>query len=560
MKKRYRLGDLLVQAGKVKEEQLLEALKLQKENPGKKLGAILITEGFVSERGMLEALEKQLGIPYVDLASVSIQKDSVKNLKESVARKHNVVIIAVKNGKYILATSDPLDYDALRDVNLALGQEPILALSVSGAITQAIDQGYDAQDEVDKAIQEFSEQNINFGVDSDLFIEEEEVTNAPMVRLVNTILNQAVKQQVSDIHIEPFEDRVRVRFRIDGELIEAMTSTKATHLAIATRIKIIGGMDIAEKRRPQDGRLETVILGRSIDMRISVIPTVFGEKIVIRLLDRSKLMVSREALNLTGNNEKVFNKMLRAPEGMILITGPTGSGKTTTLYTVLSEFNKIQDNIVTVEDPVEYKIDGINQVQVNDKAGLTFASSLRSILRQDPDIVMIGEIRDAETAELACRSAITGHLVFSTLHTNDTVSTVNRLIDMGIDNYLVSSSIVGVVAQRLVRKVCESCKETYTITPDEKILIDVEDDFEVTRGRGCNTCNQTGYKGRTAIHEVLLVDQKIRQMISKDEYTDVIKTAAVENGLVTLNASCLNLVRAGITTVEEMVKVAYSID
>ncbi len=558
MNRKLRLGDLLVAAGKITDEQVMQALKIQKEKKGQKLGAILILEGYLTEKEMLKALEEQLGIPFVDLATIQFDRETVKLLKEDIARKYNVIVIAKKNNKCILATSDPLDVDALDTVRVALGEEPLLALSVKSAITQAINQEYDAQDEVDKAIREFSEQNIN--ADADLFIEEEEVTNSPMVRLVNTILSQAVKQGVSDIHIEPFEDRVRIRFRIDGELVQAMTSTKQTHLAIATRIKIVGRMDIAEKRRPQDGRLETVIMGKNIDMRISVIPTVYGEKIVIRLLDRDNLMVSKEALNLTPSNEVLFQKMLRAPEGMILVTGPTGSGKTTTLYSILRDYNKIESNIITVEDPVEYRIDGINQVQVNEKAGLTFSTSLRSILRQDPDIVMVGEIRDSDTAEIACRAAITGHVVLSTLHTNDTATTVNRLIDMGIDKFLVSTSIVGIIAQRLVRRVCENCKVAYTITENEKELIGIDEDITVYRGEGCNICSHTGYKGRAPIHEVLLVDQSIRTLINSGATSDVIKKRAIEMGMTTLHDTCLVLVEHGVTSVNEMVKIAFSID
>ncbi|MFV0520481.1 MAG: GspE/PulE family protein [Lachnospirales bacterium] len=556
--KKLRLGDLLVAAGKINEEQLMMALKIQKEKGGKKLGAILVSEGFLTERVMLSALEEQLGIPYVDLSTVRMEKEIVKSLKEEIARRHNVIVVGMRNNKFIVATSDPLDIDALDDIRIALGQEPILALAIKTAIAQAINKEYDAQDEVDKAVREFSEQNTN--IEADLFIEEEAVTNSPMVRLVNTILSQAVKQGVSDIHIEPFEDRVRIRFRIDGELIEAMTTSKATHAAIATRIKIIGRMDIAEKRKPQDGRLETNILGKNIDMRISVLPTVHGEKIVIRLLDRDGLLVSRDVLNFTPSNELLFSKMLRAPEGMILMTGPTGSGKTTTLYTVLREFNEINTNIVTVEDPVEYRIDGINQVQVSDKAGLTFASSLRSILRQDPDVVMVGEIRDSETAEIACRAALTGHIVLSTLHTNDTASTINRLLDMGIDTYLVSSSLVGIVAQRLVRRVCDNCREEYIISDEEKELLGIDENIKAYRGSGCNICNHTGYRGRTAIHEVLLVDQSVRILINKGATSDEIKQRGIEMGMTTLHQTCLTLVKNGITSPEEMIKIAYSID
>ena len=382
------------------------------------------------------------------------------------------------------------------------------------------------------------------------------------VRLVNTIITQAVRSRASDIHIEPMERILRIRYRVDGELREVMTPAKATHSAIVTRIKIMGKMNISEKRLPQDGRVETIIEGLPIDMRISILPTVYGEKIVIRLLDRNSLVVKKEELGFTMHNLELLDKILKVPEGIILVTGPTGSGKTTTLYTILKELNKESKNIITVEDPVEYRLEGINQVQVNTKAGLTFANGLRSILRQDPDIVMVGEIRDAETAEIAVRAAITGHIVLSTIHTNDSVSTISRLIDMGIESYLVSSSTVGIIAQRLIKKICLKCKTTREASLEELKLLGLPDDYKlsISKGSGCNSCNNTGYSGRTAIHEVLVVDREIRNMISSGQSIDAIKSKAIEKGLMTLNETAKDLVKQGVTTLDEMLRMTFSVD
>lgn len=558
MATKLRLGDLLISAGRMTDEQLSRALKVQKET-GMKLGEVLVQEDIISEDELLKVLAEQMGIPIVDLSSYNIERDVAKQISESVARRNNIIPIALRNNKLIVATADPLDVVAIDDIRMTTGFETVFALATKSGIQQAINQNYDAQDEVDKAIQEFSMNNNIIDIEL-MDVEEDEVTNSPMVRLVNTILNQAVKQGASDVHIEPFENRVRVRFRIDGELIETMTATKATHSAIVTRIKIISNLDISEKRKPQDGRLETKILNRNIDLRISILPTVYGEKVVIRLLDRDSLLVSKEQLNLSKANEEAFDKLCRMPEGMILITGPTGSGKTTTLYSILKDFNKINTNIITVEDPVEYRIDGINQVQVNPKAGLDFANSLRSILRQDPNVVMIGEIRDGETAEIAARAAITGHVVLSTLHTNDTASTVSRLVDMGIEPYLVSSSVVGVIAQRLVKKICKSCKTSYTTSEEEMKFMKIDEPMTIYKGKGCNICSHTGYKGRTAIHEILIVDQQVRSLINNRSTVDDIREHSLKQGLQTLNHSCIELVKQGQTTVQEMIKVTYSID
>ncbi len=554
--KTVRIGDLLVKSNKITEQQLVKALSLQKEKK-MKLGELLISEGMITEIEMLNILEDHLGIPAVNLSEFKVNREALKIIKEPVARKLNIMPLDIRGNRVVIATSDPLDINVIDEIRAITGQEPILALTTSESIVRSINNNYDMQEFVDKAIKEFNEQNVS--VQDNQNLEDDTITNSPIVRLVNTIFQEAVKKNASDIHIEPFEDRVRVRFRIDGGLIESMGTTKLTHQAIVTRIKIIGRMDIAEKRKPQDGRIETTILNKNIDLRISILPTVHGEKIVIRLLDRDSLNNSDTNLHLSPKNQERLDKITKVSQGMILMSGPTGSGKTTTLYKMLKRMNRIDKNIVTVEDPVEYRLDGVNQIQVNPKSGLTFAESLRSILRQDPDTIMLGEIRDTETAEIASRAAITGHVVLSTIHTNDAPSTVTRLVDMGIDPFLVSTSVVGVIAQRLVKKVCSTCKQEYTITNEEMDILNIYEPVTLTKGQGCNACGGSGYQGRTAIHEILVVDKEIRQMIVSGESSDTIKEIAVKKDMQTLSHACLDLVLEGKTTVEEYVRTTYSV-
>ncbi len=551
-----RIGDLLVESKKITNEQLTQALALQKEKK-MKIGELLISEGMISEVEMLEVLEQHLGIPAVNLQEFKINREVLKLIKEPVARRLNIMPLDMRGNRVIVATSDPLDLGAIDEIRNITGQDPILAVATSASILKSINNNYDVQEFVDKAIKEFNAQNVSIQADDNL--EDDAVTNSPIVRLVNTIFQEAVKKNASDIHIEPYEDRVRVRFRVDGGLIEAMSTTKLTHQAIVTRIKIICRMDIAEKRKPQDGRIETTILSKNIDLRISILPTVHGEKIVIRLLDRDALNNSTDDLHLSDKNQELLDKIMKVSQGMILMSGPTGSGKTTTLYKMLKKMNRLDKNIVTVEDPVEYRLDGVNQIQVNPKSGLTFAESLRSILRQDPDTIMVGEIRDSETAEIASRAAITGHVVLSTIHTNDAPSTVTRLIDMGIDAFLVSTSVVGVIAQRLVKKVCKNCSTEYAITSEEMDILEIYEPITLTKGTGCNACGGTGYQGRTAIHEILVIDKDIRKLIIAGESSDNIKDLAVKKDMIPLHDGCLELVLNGTTTVEEFIRTTYTV-
>ncbi|WZL75033.1 type II secretion system ATPase GspE [Clostridiaceae bacterium 35-E11] len=553
-----KLGNLLMDAGLITKEQLHHALKLQK-NSGKKLGEILIEEGIIQEKQIIEVLEFQFGIPHMDLEKHFIDPEIPRLISENLARRNMLIPVKKERDRLVVAMVDPLNIFAIDDVKIATGLEVEPAIATKQDIFYAIDQYYHKQS-AEKAIEDFKKQ---YNVEDMEALNEEvlnDINNAPVVRLVNSIIKQAVKSKASDIHIEPLENSLRVRFRIDGELQEIMTPSKTTHSAIITRIKIMGKMDIAEKRIPQDGRLETTIDGKELDLRIAVLPTVYGEKIVIRLLDRSGFLFSKSQLGFSRRNLEIFEKVIQRPNGIILVTGPTGSGKTTTLYTILRELNKIEKNIITVEDPVEYRLQGVSQVQVNAKAGLTFANALRSILRQDPDIIMIGEIRDPETAQIAVRAAITGHLVLSTMHTNDASSTITRLMDMGIEPYLVSSALSGVIAQRLVRKICEHCKKTYMPTMHEKKLLEMPTEVMLYKGEGCSYCNHTGYKGRTAIHEMMSIGKNIRIQIDQRKSIDTLRQTAFEEGMVSLKETGKHLVLEGVTTLEEWLKVTYSLD
>ncbi|HHU49101.1 MAG: GspE/PulE family protein [Caldicoprobacterales bacterium] len=552
------LGEILLESGLITQSQLDEVLKKQKVK-GKKLGELLIEEDIINERQLIEALEYQLKVPYIDLTAQSIDPEIPRLIGESLARRHMLIPVAREDNQLTVAMVDPLNLYAIDDVNIATGLNVKPTLALRNHIQNAIDQYY-GKESAEKAVEDFTRE---IGLEQITEIEEEilnEVTNAPVVRLVDSIIQHAVRARASDIHIEPFEKNIRIRFRIDGELQEIMTSSKTAHSAIVTRIKIIGRMDIAEKRIPQDGRVDMNIDNKDIDLRISVLPTVYGEKIVLRLLDRSSTILTKTQLGFSAENIRMFDKLIQSPNGIILVTGPTGSGKTTTLYAVLQELNKIGRNIITVEDPVEYRLEGINQVQVNIKAGLTFASGLRSILRQDPDIIMIGEIRDTETAKIAVRAAITGHLVLSTMHTNDSASAVSRLVDMGIEPYLVSSSVVGVVAQRLVKKICTNCKIEYKPSHSEMDLLQLNENDVLYKGQGCSLCNNAGYKGRTAIHEILLMTRELREMVDRHDSIDELRNAAAKYGTINLRDSCSQLVRSGITTSDEMLKVTYSLD
>ena len=517
-----------------------------------KLEEIIALEGFIDERRLNLAIASQMGIPSVDLKTQTLDTSVAKLIPESIARRHTVFPIAVKDNDITIAVHDPRDIMAIDDVQLATGKRVSVVLSEGADIINLINRFYDHSEEATQAVEEYT---ADLDQDPEDHGESEDISTSPVVRLVNTMITQASKMRASDIHMEPFEHDVRIRFRVDGELREIMKVNKAMYNSMVIRIKIIGGMDISERRKPQDGRVETAVDDRPLDLRISILPTVFGEKVVLRLLDRSSTLMTKEELGFSKVNIERFNQVISAPEGIILLTGPTGSGKTTTLYAVLAEMNAIEKNIITVEDPVEYRLDGVNQVQVNNRAGLGFATGLRSILRQDPDIIMVGEIRDSETAQIAFRAAITGHVVLSTLHTNDTVSSLTRLVDMGVPAYLVSTAVVGIVAQRLVKRLCNYCKQPHTTTPAEMALLGISEPAVIYHNVGCNECDQTGYQGRTAIHEVLVMTRHIRDLITQEQSVDEVKDAAVADGMRTLHQSCAELVLAGRTTIDQLVRV-----
>lgn len=557
IRRKMRLGDILVSEGIISQDQLQKALVEQKST-GSRLGSTLIQMGLISEEQLLNVLSDQFGISYVDIATLSIDPKVPKIIPENLAKKHKLIPVKIDGNILTIAMEDPLDIIAQDDIRLVTGLEINVVISPRKDIAAAINRYYDTSDQAKRAIEDFNAQKMDFVQEEK--IEDASVSTAPIVRLVNTIILQAYKSKASDIHIEPYEFNFRVRMRIDGELRETMNQEIAMHAALVTRIKIMSKLNISEKRVPQDGRVETVIDGNQLDMRVSVLPTVYGEKVVIRLLDKSGLALSIEQLGFAKDNQEKLLKMLLVPEGIVLVTGPTGSGKTTTLYTILKEMNVPTKNIITVEDPVEYRLDGINQVQVNVKAGMTFPAGLRSILRQDPDIIMVGEIRDSETAEIAVRAAITGHVVLSTLHTNDTVSTIARLTDMGIPNYLVSSAVVGIIAQRLVRRICPKCGVVREATPQEKNYLGIDPSVHVNvkEGQGCNHCGGSGYKGRMAIHEVLLMDNAMKKLVSASASEEELWSEAKKGGLRTLNQNCVQLVLEGKTSVEELVRVTYS--
>jgi type IV pilus assembly protein PilB len=557
--KSIKLGDILLQKNDITLEQLNDALEAQR-GTGKKLGEILVEKGYITEIKTMIALSKQLGLEIVNLDSYFINLDATKLISEKLAKRTNSIPLRIWNDRLVVAMSDPLNIFNIEDIEMESGMKVEAVIATNKQIENAIEK-YMGRRSAEKAVEDFNKEN-SLEEDLDLLEEESDinVNNSPVVRIINSIIRQSLKMGASDIHIEPFENRIRVRVRVDGDLQEILTPSKHTQSAIITRVKIIAGMNIAEKRLPQDGRIEMKVDNSVIDLRISVLPTVYGEKIVMRILDRNNFMKSKQELGFTENNMNIFNEILQAPNGVILVTGPTGSGKTTTLYSSLNELNSMNKNIITVEDPVEYKIEGINQVQVNAKAGLNFSAGLRSILRQDPDIIMVGEIRDEETAEIAIRAAITGHLVISTLHTNDAPSTIMRLQDMGIKPFLIAASIRGIIAQRLVKRICTNCKEEYEANDAEKALIEHEGPLKLYRGKGCPKCYHTGYSGRIAIHEILKVDKAVRDAIQRGQNSDDISRAAEKNGMKTLKDNCRDLLLSGITTVEEYSQVVYKLD
>ncbi len=561
------LGQLLLWNNIITQEQLEEALKEQKKT-NKKLGSILIEKGYVKEDTLNEFLSKQYGVEPINLSKVTIQKEAIEKIPAQLAKKYTLIPIAIKGNKLEIAISDPTNILAFDDLRFITGLNIQPYLSNESSIIKAIDKYYGSSKELDTIIDSLSEYETTLDVISDEEIEEsiknleEESSEEPIIKLANTILLKSINSQASDIHLEPYENDLRVRYRVDGKLIEFMKLSKSVAPAITSRFKIMAKLNIAEKRLPQDGRIRIKTQGKDIDLRVSTIPTVYGEKTVMRILDRSSVKVNLNDLGFESSDLEKYMKAISAPYGMVLVTGPTGSGKTTTLYASLNKINKEDVNIMTAEDPVEYNIEGINQVHIKEEIGLTFAEALRSFLRQDPDVIMVGEIRDTETAEISIRSALTGHLVFSTVHTNDAPSTIMRLADMGIEKYLIASSLVLILAQRLVRKICPRCKTKIDVPPNalEEIGFSKEEakTVSVYKGKGCEYCNNTGYKGRIAIYEVLPISDKIREMILHEASVNEIKKQAIKEGMSTLRMSGLKKIKEGVTTIEEVMNATFS--
>ena len=558
-RERMRLGDLLIEQNVLTEEELKKALELQKGS-GKKIGEVLVDNGFITEEMIVRALQMQLGLKVVQLAGVTIPKEVRGLVSVDLLKKYTCIPFELDpyNANILhLAMADPMDMMAIDDISIVTNLQVEPYIATTRDIRTAIDRWYGASETLDAArrfTKEREQLRVNTGEETGA-----DVSDAPIVQLVRSLLEQAIRQRASDVHIEALESKVRVRYRIDGTLYEKMVYENSLLPAISTRIKIMGGMDISEKRKPQDGRLTIMVDRQEYDIRISSVPTVHGEKIVMRISSKLSLTKNKKELGLAPDELKRFDHMLSAPYGIIFVTGPTGSGKSTTLYTALSELNKEAVNIVTVEDPVEADIEGINQIQVNNKVNLTFASALRSILRQDPDIIMIGEIRDRETAGIAVQASITGHLVVSTLHTNNAAGTLNRMADMGVERYLIADSVVGVIAQRLVRKLCPHCRKKRLATEEEKRLLkqDTYKEMEIYEPTGCDLCNHTGYFGRTGVFEIMEVNEEIRDLIAEGGSSEELENAARRAGMCTLHDNGIRYVLEGITSIEEMLKVSY---
>ncbi len=556
------LGEILLKISDLQREQLEEGLGIQEEKGGR-LGDILVKLGYLRESQVLYALSLQMGFPFLhEVTTEDVDSELCSVLPIQFAKKHGILPIKRDEDGVLVATSNPLDLYPLDDVRILLNQDVKPVIMPSRAIIDSINQVYDRNSNTaQQIIEDFSESSLNIITSAleeptDLLDASDE---APVIRLVNSILFQAVKQRASDVHIEPFERDLVVRYRVDGILYNVLTPPKRIQPSITSRVKIMAGLNIAEKRLPQDGRIRVTIAGKDIDIRVSVIPTAHGERIVMRLLDKTSILLKLEDIGFSPDQLKIFNRLIHKPHGIILLTGPTGSGKTTTLYGALTRINSPDKNIITVEDPIEYQIKGVGQIQVNPKIDLTFANGLRSILRQDPDVIMVGEVRDLETAEIAIQASLTGHLVFSTLHTNDSAGAVTRLIDMGIEPFLASSSLIAIMAQRLIRILCPECRQKYSPSEEELREIGIDSTAvgkrSLYRTTGCEHCIGTGYRGRTGIFELLVLDDEIRSLILKNYDANTIKKTATNKGMLSLRQDGARKVLRGITTIEEVVRV-----
>ncbi len=561
-----KIGQLLVNGNIITEEQLGKALDLQKKEGGR-VGSNLIKLGFLTEEQLVEFLSKQYGVPSIDLNPEETDTSIIKFIPYDVAQKYQIFPVSKNGATLTLAMTDPSNVFAIDDVKFMTGYEVQPVVASDSAIKEAISRHYEQSDALQTVVD-----SIDMDDSLDLIQEEDDdidenalkdaVEEAPVVKLVNLILSEAIVRGASDIHVEPYEKTFRIRYRIDGVLYDIMQPPVRLKAALTSRIKIMSELDIAERRLPQDGRIKLKVRNKPIDLRVSTLPTLFGEKIVMRILDKSNLNLDMTKLGFEDQALIDFEAAIKSPFGMVLVTGPTGSGKTTTLYSALSTVNDVDVNIMTAEDPVEYNLNGINQVYVREDIGLTFSAALRSFLRQDPDIVMVGEIRDFDTAEIAVKAALTGHLVLSTLHTNDAPSTISRLLNMGIEPFLVSASLVLIVAQRLCRVVCEQCKEEDQIPEDALLKIGFSPDevgtFKCYKGKGCPACSGTGYKGRKALYEVMPAKDELKEMVIKGATAADLKKAAIRLGMKSLRMSGLTKVKDGVTSIEEILRVTMA--
>jgi len=558
-----RLGQILVDLGYLTEDQLWDVLEEQKQSPGEIIGQVAIRMGLVTEAQVTEALAEQWGMPVVSLAETNIPPNVLEIVPQTMADIYKIMPVSLKNNVLTVAMADPQNVAALDDLRNFLGYDVRGAVSNLADVEQAIERHYaDKQDSIEEVIDQLKEAGLDKGGEEettfDLASDEEIASAAPVRKLLNMVLLLAIKDQASDIHFEPFEDEFKIRVRADGVLYEMVPPPRHLANAITTRIKVMAELDIAERRLPQDGRIELNVGGNPVDLRVSVLPTMFGESVVMRVLDRTVVQLDLQKIGMDATILRRFRQIIRNPNGIVLVTGPTGSGKTTTLYSALNELNEVSTKVITTEDPIEYEIDGLIQVPVNPDIEVTFANVLRAILRHDPDVILVGEIRDYETAEIAIQSALTGHLVFSTLHTNDAPTAITRLRDMGVQPFLITATLEAILAQRLVRKICTECRTEFE--PSDELLMELQLPIEQARqysfyyGKGCARCNNSGYKGRTGIYELLEINDDVRDMITSDASVDDIRNFARTQGMTTLRESGLKLIFDGVTTIDEVVR------
>jgi len=558
--KRKRLGEILVSLGKVKPDQVTEALKVQKSKGGA-IGAVLVDLGYCDQSDVTVALAVQMGLRRVELDELEIPPEVIEKLDAITARSYSVVPIEFDLGRLTVAMADPNNFRAVDELRTLLGCEVVAAVADQAAVVRALDKYYAQTESVEQVIDEL-DSTAEWIAEHENNIDLEDIRamseSQPVKKLLNLVLLAAIRDKASDIHFEPFEDEFKMRYRIDGVLYEMVPPPRHIALAVASRIKVMSNLDIAERRVPQDGRIELTVGGRPVDLRVSVLPTMFGESVVLRVLDRSQVELDITKIGLRDEEQKIVDELIHRPNGIVIVTGPTGCGKTTTLYSALSAINAPDVKIITTEDPVEYDIDGLIQVQINPDIGLTFARCLRHILRQDPDIILVGEIRDLETAQIAIHASLTGHLVFSTLHTNDAPTAITRLLDLGLEPFLVTATLEAIVAQRLVRKVCTRCRAEFE--PTEDMLWELDLTPEEVRGRtfyfgkGCDACNNTGYRGRMGLFEIMHMDDMLRDLILHESSTNVIREEARKRGMRTLRDAGLMSIYDGTTTIEEVVK------